>query len=122
MTATVLLIEDDTTMLGLLSTLLEIEGFNAKTLVVENDAERILQEVHGLVPDVILMDVHLHRLNGMDLLRQIRQDKAVAHSKVLMSSGMDFKDECLKAGANGFLMKPYMPDDLINYIKKILAE
>jgi DNA-binding NarL/FixJ family response regulator len=35
-----------------------------------------------------------------------------------MASGMDVKDECLKAGANGFLMKPYMPDDLVKQIQK----
>jgi DNA-binding response OmpR family regulator len=39
-----------------------------------------------------------------------------------MSSGMDLKDECLDAGANDFILKPYMPDELVYKITNLLKE
>jgi CheY-like chemotaxis protein len=40
---------------------------------------------------------------------------------VLMTSGLNYKEECLQAGADNFLLKPYMPDELINLIKRIIG-
>jgi DNA-binding response OmpR family regulator len=41
--------------------------------------------------------------------------------RVIMSSGMDFHTRCLQAGADDFLMKPYMPDDLVKLLKNLLG-
>jgi len=71
-------------------------------------------------PDVILMDVHLNQLNGLDVLKMIKQDDQVKSVKVLMSSGMDFRYDCIRAGAADFIMKPYMPDDLIYQLNQII--
>ena len=50
-------------------------------------------------------------------LRTIRSDNRISDMRVLMTSGMDLKDQCVEAGADGFLLKPYMPDDLIQLIR-----
>ena len=67
------------------------------------------------------MDVHIRQTNGLDILKKIRQDNRINAIKVLMSSGINKVEECNQAGANGFLMKPYMPDDLINWLKQNLS-
>ena len=111
----IMLIEDDGTMRSLLKTLLELEGHQA--FICENcDMDLILPVLHEENPDVILLDVNLRDINGFDILQKIREDEKFATIRVLMSSGMPYKEKCLRAGANGFLQKPYMPDDLINMI------
>jgi len=119
--AKIILIEDDMTMLSLLTTLLEMEGFQVLTMG-DDTLENVLIALHRDPPDVALMDVHLRLLNGMDLLRRIRQDHTLDKIRVIMCSGMDLSDECLQAGASAFMLKPYMPDDLINEIQKVISQ
>ncbi len=110
----IMLAEDDVTMLSLLKTLLRLEGFET---VILNEQENILDAVHREQPDVILLDVHLNQGNGVDLLREIRTDQRIDDVYIIMQSGMNMGTECKAAGANSFLLKPYMPDTLIGAIK-----
>jgi DNA-binding response OmpR family regulator len=114
----IMLAEDDLTMLRLLKTLMQLEGFESVGL---DDHENVLDAVYRESPDVLLLDVHLTQGNGLDFLRQMRADPRFDGLIVLMASGMSLKDECLAAGANEFLLKPFMPDTLINAIRSLLA-
>lgn len=116
----VMIIEDDAAMLSLLTTLLQMEGFDVIRFT-EADPEAILSQLRNEVPDAILMDVYLRHLNGLDLLSLIRQDEKIKTLRVIMSSGMDFSEACLQAGADGFIMKPYMPDDLIRQLHQVMS-
>ncbi len=112
----VMLIEDDQTLVGLLKTLLEIEGFS---IVVPDlpDVDRVPQLMHREQPDVVLMDVHMRGTNGLDLLRSIRKNSGPIRTRIIMTSGIDLGDQCLSAGADGFMLKPYIPDDLVKMIR-----
>jgi CheY-like chemotaxis protein len=114
------IIEDDGTMLSLLRTLLEIEGFSVSD-IVNPDIEQIIPVLHAEKPDLILMDIHLTRVNGIDILNKIRQEPTLNQLKVIMSSGIDFKAICMERGANGFILKPYMPEDLVQMIRGVLV-
>lgn len=115
--ANVLIIEDDISMRSLLKTLLEIENFQVSVLDIEKSPD-LLSQIMDFDLDVILMDVNLKSADGINLLRQIRQ-KITGERKirVIMTSGEDHKQECLLAGADDFLLKPYMPADLIQKLK-----
>jgi len=115
----VMLIEDDHTMIGLLTTLLGIEGYDV--IAFRGDGE-VLSVIGREQPDVILLDVNLKNLgnemdNGFDLLAAIRGNSELCHISVIVSSGMNYQEESKSAGADGFIMKPYMPDDLLTLIK-----
>jgi DNA-binding response OmpR family regulator len=110
----VLLAEDDHTMVSLLKTLLKMEGFEVVALDVNSDVPAAVQREK---PDVLLMDVHLGKQSGMDIVRSIRSDPTLAGVRIVMTSGMNVKDECLRSGANHFLLKPFMPDDLIKVLR-----
>lgn len=110
----VLLAEDDRTMVSLLKTLLKMEGFEVVALDVNTDVPAaVLQEN----PDALLMDVHLGQQSGMNIVQAIRKNPALAHVRIVMTSGLNVKEECLKHGANHFLLKPFMPDDLIKVLR-----
>ena len=114
----IMLAEDDPTMLNLLKTLMRLEGFDAVTLA-QND--QVLDAVLRENPDVLLLDVHLPQGNGLDFLRQMRAEPRLKELMVLMASGMSLKTECMEAGANAFLLKPFMPDTLIETIRSLLS-
>ena len=110
----VLLAEDDHTMVSLLKTLLKMEGFEVVALDVNADVPIAVQREN---PDALLMDVHLGQQSGMDIVQAIRKIPALANVRIVMTSGLNVKEECLSRGANHFLMKPFMPDDLLNLLK-----
>ena len=111
----IILAEDDHTMVSLLKTLLKMEGFEVVALDANSDVPAaVLREK----PAILLMDVHLGGQNGMDIVKEIRKDSRNAKINIVMTSGLNVKDECLKRGANYFLLKPFMPDDLIDVLRK----
>lgn len=109
-----LLVEDDATMRFLLKTLLELEGFSI--LTSDGNNENLLAEIEGFQPKFILIDYHLRKLSGVELLRKLRADTHLPNPFVLMTSGEDRKEECMDAGADGFLLKPFMPEELISWL------
>lgn len=114
----VILIEDDATMLSLLETLLEIEGFEVKK--IENYAS-VVEDTKAVNPDVVLMDVHLRDVNGLEILKSMRADPAFDEVRIIMSSGMDYSSRSMSSGADDFLLKPYMPDELITKIQQLVG-
>ena len=114
----IMLVDDDPITKTLLQTLLEMEGFSVVPWELGTD---VLEKVHLEQPDLIVMDVNLNGLDGIDVLRDLRADQKLQDIRVIMSSGMNYQEECKQGGANDFLLKPYMPDDLINAIKKNLS-
>lgn len=113
----IMLIEDDRTMLSLLTILLQMENFDVCS-PSDDRPEDILAAIRQEKPDVVLLDVNLRLGNGIDLLGKMRSEEELKYTRVIMSSGMDLSHECLQAGADGFLLKPYMPDELIKLIKE----
>ena len=121
MTQKILLIEDDHTMLALLSTLLRFEGYEITQLDRDDEISEVLTLIRQEEPALVLLDVHLRHINGLDLLNQMRAENDLAGLRVIMSSGMDLSEQCKQAGANAFILKPYMPDELIRRIRETLA-
>ena len=112
--AKVLLAEDDPTMISLLKTLLGMEGYEVVALDVNSDVPAAVAHEN---PDVLFMDVHLGKQSGMAIMEKIRKNPELENLRVVMTSGLNMKDECLKSGSNHFLLKPFMPDDLLRLLK-----
>ncbi len=113
----VLLAEDDSTMVSLLKTLLKLEGFDVVALSADADVPAAVRHEK---PDVLLLDVHLLHQSGLSILESLRSSEDTSNVRVVMSSGANVRDECMTRGANGFLMKPYMPEDLIKMLKQAI--
>jgi CheY-like chemotaxis protein len=112
--AKILLAEDDATMVSLLKTLLNMEGYEVVALDVDSD---VAAAVEREKPHALFMDVHLGEQSGMQILQSIRKNQENADLRIIMTSGLNMKDECIRGGADAFLLKPFMPDDLISALK-----
>lgn len=111
----IMVAEDDQTMVNLLTTLLKMDGFEVIALDADEDVPAAVER-DG--PDVLLLDVHLSKQNGLEILDVVRSSKKGSEIQVVMISGLNLKEECLRHGANDFLLKPFMPDDLIKKLRK----
>ena len=101
-------------MVSLLQTLLKMEGY--ETVVLNSDAD-VVGAVLREKPDVLFMDVHLGEQSGMDIMESIRKNPRIADVRVVMTSGLNVKEECLQRGADDFLLKPFMPAELIGILE-----
>jgi DNA-binding response OmpR family regulator len=111
----VLLAEDDQTMVNLLKTLLHMDGFEVIAVDADEDVPAAISRHQA---DILVLDVHLSNQNGLDVLDTIRTTDREHKVRVIMISGLNLKEDCLRRGADDFLMKPFMPDDLFKMLRK----
>lgn len=111
----VLIVDDDPCGSQLLVTLLGLEGCEA---VILEDWAQPVNDVRRHRPDLIIIDVRLRGRNGFDLLHEIRSlpESNLAHTPVLMMSVDDHRVESRRAGADGFIAKPF---DLLAFRRAI---
>jgi CheY-like chemotaxis protein len=108
----VLVIEDSTDSREMLVHLLGHEGFAATGAA---DGIEGFETARRLVPDLIITDLQMPRMTGVDLIRQVRDDPATSNIPVLVMTAAGSGDarEAMDAGASAFVLKPLNIDSLI---------
>jgi DNA-binding response OmpR family regulator len=117
----ILIVDDDATMVNLLSTILEIDGFETQRALSGREAFEVLAEV---VPDMVLLDIMMPEMDGFEVLARLRDDPATKRLPIIMlTARTDDKDifEGWRRGADEYVTKPFDPHELVEIIKKVLA-
>ena len=107
--ATILVVDDELTMRRLLSRFLVLNGH--QTLTASDGAEALALLGRERV-DLVLLDLMMPGMTGIEVLRRVKADQALAHLPVVMISAemdMDSVAECIKHGAEDYLPKPFNP-------------
>jgi CheY-like chemotaxis protein len=113
----VLIAEDDASVRMTLEFVLEDEGFD---VLIAEDGEAALRAAGDRIPDVILLDQMMPKMDGRQVLLALRQDEATSSIPVLVLSGMARGGEEDWPGAQ-FVGKPFSPEDLIERIRQVIA-
>ncbi|MHB0947106.1 MAG: response regulator [Sedimentisphaerales bacterium] len=86
--------------------------------------QEVLDIVRQVVPDLIILDVYLPIINGDDFARILKKDAKLKHIPVILISAAtsSLDERAKKCGADGYLSKPFEPEELINIIEKTLGQ
>jgi DNA-binding response OmpR family regulator len=114
---TVLLVEDDPDVRSMLRLLLEDENYR---VLEAGDAERALDRVDAERPDLLLVDLKLPGMSGLDLLRTVRTSNPVPI--IVVTAQVDTIDvvAALELGADDYITKPFVPRELLARVRAIL--
>ena len=115
---TILIVDDDEPIYSYLQRKLAKQGY---TVYVAADGEKALKQVFAVIPDIILLDVKLPKLNGIEICETIKADARTKAIPVLMLSAKAQSDEIQKgldAGADRYLCKPIGFPDILKEIKQ----
>jgi DNA-binding response OmpR family regulator len=118
----VLVVDDDPVILRLLQVNFDLEGIKVTTAV---DGEEGLARVRSDRPDVVISDIMMPKVNGLELLASLRSDPATAGVPViLLSAKAQVADvqRGLELGADDYITKPFDPLELIDRVYKVLAK
>ncbi|HSF66380.1 MAG TPA: response regulator [Nitrospiraceae bacterium] len=125
MSRVILVVDDSPTMRGMVSHALNEAGFETKE--AENGKDALIKlttmEVGGTKPDVIVTDINMPEMDGIELVREIRKLSAFKHVPVLVltTDNTDEKKEVGRAaGATGWLVKPFDSELILKVIRKVL--
>jgi chemosensory pili system protein ChpA (sensor histidine kinase/response regulator) len=112
----VLVVDDSVTVRKVTSRLLERHGMNVLTAKDGVDAMLLLQE-H--MPDVMLLDIEMPRMDGFEVAAQVRADERLQHLPIIMitsRTGQKHRDRAMAIGVNDYLGKPYQESVLLESI------
>jgi excisionase family DNA binding protein len=116
----VLIVDDDPRVREYVRVNLEMEGYGVREAGSADEGLAVLEEVS---PDLILLDVMMPEVDGWEMLRRVQERHGVGAIPVVMFSGkVEEKNvaEATARGAQGFLGKPFDPQQLIEHAKQLL--
>jgi CheY-like chemotaxis protein len=120
--ATILMIDDEKLNSFVVAEYLKADGY--RDLVHTTDPLNALALATRVRPAVILLDIEMPRLNGLELLEQLRADAALAETPVVVlsaTSDEEIKSRAFELKAAGFLQKPIRKGELLSHLRGILA-
>jgi excisionase family DNA binding protein len=116
----VLIVDDDERVREYVRVNLEMEGYSVREAGNAEEGLAVLEEVS---PDLVLLDVMMPEVDGWEMLRRVQERHGVGAIPVVMFSGKVDEDAAAEAtarGAQGFLGKPFDPQQLIEHAKQLL--
>lgn len=93
-------------------------------VIVANDGATALEVIRKHRPDIVVTDVDMPRMTGLDLCRAIRADAGLKHIPVVLASGsmLPGDERAAEAGATATLLKPFLPAQLLACVAELLPD
>lgn len=117
---TILIADDEPEVVDLVRMILEWEGF---AVAEAQDGEEALVKARETGPDLILLDVRMPRMSGLDVLKRLHRDRSLAKIPVVMLSVVTtYPDvqEALERGAIAYISKPFELKELVRLVTRVL--
>lgn len=116
----VLVVDDDRVIQQLLEVNLELEGY--EVVATASDGKEALEKIRELKPDLVILDIMMPKMDGLEVCRRLRADPKLADIPVVLLSAraqdMDIR-EGLELGASAYLTKPFDPVELLEVVGRL---
>ncbi|HEY8741008.1 MAG TPA: response regulator [Candidatus Dormibacteraeota bacterium] len=120
MPQTVMLVDDDPQLRHVVSMFFELEGYN---VIQAQDGREAISMLSEYVPDVILLDLMMPDVPGLEVCQHVRATKNLKDIPVVVFTAADMKeDELRAAGADRFITKPYSLEGLRRVVRTLIKE
>lgn len=113
----ILVVDDDIAVNRLIRAILQNEGWETSSA---QDGEEAIRMVHEDQPDLIILDMKMPKLSGLEVCRHVTGLFRIPIIMVSAQFDMDTKAQCLSAGAQEFVNKPFRTEELVNHVKAVL--
>lgn len=119
---TVMIVDDDASMVRLYTNIFQIEGFN---IVSASSGKEALEKLNTITPNIILLDLMMPNMSGFDFLEKIRNVEKTKNLPIIVLTNLatdDTQQEIQKYNVSKFLIKSdYMPKQILEEVKSVLA-
>lgn len=120
---TILLVEDDPSLIDIYSITFSHENFKIE---VARNGEECVQKTKNIMPDLILLDIMMPEMNGLQALEILKSDSTTKNIPVIVLSNIaesTYETRALELGAQQYLIKSqYLPMDIVNIVKTALLK
>jgi DNA-binding response OmpR family regulator len=113
----VLVVEDDEDIALAVQRSLRMEGYEVR---IAGDGEKALDEAVGFMPDLVILDLGLPKLDGIEVARRMRSDSDVPILMLTARDALDSRVEGLDSGADDYLVKPFERQELLARLRALL--
>jgi CheY-like chemotaxis protein len=115
----ILLADDDPRVVSVVSRYLDLEGYEVETVA---DGESAVERATADPPDLVILDIMMPAIDGLEACRRIREHEATARTPILMFSALAEESEAARtAGADGLIPKPFTLPDLAEAVRSFFS-
>jgi len=122
MLKTILIVDDEPDVLKLAEIRLRKWGYE---IITASDGQNGLELIRNQKPDLVLLDLRLPNMDGVEVCRQVKNDKELKHITVILftaTEDMAVATMAKEHGADDYIVKPYEPEELLEKVKRFIGE
>lgn len=120
---TIVIVEDDAVLSDMYVKKFEVEGFKVERALDGEEGLALIKKVH---PALVLLDIMMPKKNGLDTLKDIRNDDSIKNTYVVLLTNVgeqNYVDEGMRLGANQYLMKSnFTPREIVEKVREWLGQ
>lgn len=121
----VLIVDDSSSMRAIVKKIIKVSGFNVGEFLAAADGKEALKVLKDEWVDIVLTDINMPNMNGMELIAEMKKDELIRSIPVVMITTEGSKkmmQEAMNFGASGYVKKPFLPEDIKRALSSIMGE
>lgn len=119
----IMIVDDDEDLRRELSEIMDSENYQVKSFA---DGREALGEIQRFHPNVLLLDIRMPKINGIQMLDWLRCKNLVNGLKIIIITGFYDEQKCKKIaqvyGVNAYMLKPFDPEELLDKVEAVIAK